>query len=261
MQAGDFVVTMGMSIQGTVHNGDGPLGNVLVRLFTCYGVHTGISTYTEDDGSYVIEPAEPGDYFLDFIHGGCTDARDPASGCFAVAEGEQVERSDIVYMTCESEIWASVVLTWGALPTDLDLHLWTPQIEGSTYHVYYSTPGSQGTAPYAELDHDDVTSYGPECTTIYQDFPGTYTFAVYRYSSSGSLTTSDAAVRILAPGGLVIDLEVPTVGEVSDRWWHICTIDGTTGEVTVINELHPGQPGPAFGLPFTTTPPSKEQHR
>ena len=41
------------------------------------------------------------------------------------------------------------VLSWGALPEDLDSHLKTPSIEGSTYHVYYEDKGSADSPPYA----------------------------------------------------------------------------------------------------------------
>lgn len=47
----------------------------------------------------------------------------------------------------------TVTLTWGAEP-DVDLHVFEP--DGG--HVYYASP--TGTSGY--LDHDDVTSYGPE---------------------------------------------------------------------------------------------------
>jgi hypothetical protein len=140
--------------------------------------------------------------------------------------------------------WYQFTLIWGENPHDLDSHLWTAPINDTTYHIYYIDMGYPDQAPFAQLDVDDVTSYGPEHMTIYQHFAGTYTYAVYHYSGSGTLATSGARVSLIKPDGTLQAFSVPTdtTGVGSNWWWHVCTIDGTTGVVTTINILSADPP-------------------
>jgi len=136
-----------------------------------------------------------------------------------------------------------LTLTWGADPSDLDSHLWTPLIQGQTYHIYFADQGSQTSPPYAELDHDDVTSYGPENLTIKQLCTGTYQYAIYHYAGSGTITTSGAEIRIFDESGLVQTLNVPNVYSESNWWWYVCDIDGSTGTITIVNQISLDPPG------------------
>jgi len=125
------------------------------------------------------------------------------------------------------DFWAQFTLTWGENPED------------SSYHIVFYARGDTNSAPYADLDYDDVTSYGPEHVTIHQAFPGTYTYAVYHFSGSGTIATSDAQVHIFEPDGDVRVMSVP-IGDTLVGpywWWRVCEIDGTTGEITVIDSL------------------------
>jgi hypothetical protein len=89
--------------------------------------------------------------------------------------------------------------------------------------------------PYAELDVDDTSSYGPETITIAQRFNGTYTYAIYNYSGEASLTTSEAKIEIFNSSGLIASYDVPTSGD--GRWWHVVDIDGATGLITEVNAI------------------------
>jgi hypothetical protein len=163
---------------------------------------------------------------------------------------------DNIYM--HRNFWAQFTLRWNEEPRDLDSHLWTPPINDSTYHIYfpYYSMGNSSAAPFALLDVDDQYSYGPEHMTIYQNFPGTYTYAVYHWTGTGTLATSGASVSLLRPNGDVQVFTVPTntqdVGP--NWWWYVCTIDGTTGVVTPIDSLAPTPPVP-FNL---KTAPAKQ---
>lgn len=130
---------------------------------------------------------------------------------------------------------ARIVLEWGDEPRDLDSHLYTPSIEGSTYHVYYASKGSESSAPYVELQNDDTQSSGPETTRFAKAFPGTYTFAVYKYAGEGELTSSSARVRLIRANGDEQSWDVPTTG--SGRWWTVFRVDGDTGQVTTVNTI------------------------
>jgi hypothetical protein len=135
------------------------------------------------------------------------------------------------------------ILTWGEVPQDLDSHLWTPMIEGNAHHVYFANPGSVGSPPYAWLDVDDVTSYGPEVVTIEQLFPGTYQYAVYEWGGDQTLTESQAVVEVFRGRDRIGVYTVPTTPQAGDNWWwHVGDIDGVTGIFTPVNTLSPDPP-------------------
>ncbi len=146
--------------------------------------------------------------------------------------------------------WAQITLTWDENPQDLDSHLWTPSIEGNAYHIYFASRGDVELAPYVDLDVDDVTSYGPEHITIWNEFAGVYTYAIYHYSGTGVVSTSGAEIGVLKPDGTVQNFTVPQTTASANWWWHVCTIDGTTGTVTPINIISADPPLP-FQAPET----------
>ena len=134
-----------------------------------------------------------------------------------------------------------MVLNWGELPSDLDSHLKTPPIEGQNYHIYYGNRGSSDSAPYATLDYDVVTGYGPETMTIKQSFSGNYIYYIKQFSSSGTLSESNASVQIYnSPDCSGETIYIPNQGE--GRYWYVCDIDGETGEITIINQIQESEP-------------------
>ena len=134
-----------------------------------------------------------------------------------------------------------MVLNWGEEPPDLDSHLKTPQIESQEFHIYYANRGSSDSAPYATLDYDVVTGYGPETMTIKQSFTGNYIYYIYQYSSSGSLNESGGSIQIYnSPDCSGETIYVPDQG--NGRYWYVCDINGDTGEITVINQIQETEP-------------------
>ena len=119
------------------------------------------------------------------------------------------------------------VLTWGAIPYDLDSHLMTP----SGYHVYFANSAPSGAG--ANLDVDDVSGYGPETITITAQESGTYGYYVYNFSGSPEITTSGAEVHIFDETGLLEAVSVPTSG--SGLYWNVATLSGST--LTIIDEI------------------------
>ncbi len=120
-------------------------------------------------------------------------------------------------LTLPSSNAATMRLTWGANPTDIDSHLRTP--DGS--HVYFSSEGSLTTAPYASLDVDDVTGFGPEVTTIRRPRVGIYRFYLHNFSQSFTpgMTGSPTRVELNYVGRTVVFSPPP--GEGSALWWHL----------------------------------------
>jgi hypothetical protein len=142
----------------------------------------------------------------------------------------------------------TVALTWGEYPRDLDAHCWTPDIGGSSHHVYYSNKGWLEGTPYCELDVDDTYSYGPERISIGTAFPGEYTYAVNQYSSDSTLSGSSARVDLYVQGHLSRTFTVPTGPANGRDWWHVFRLNGSTGAVTVLNTLEHDPPFPYGGL-------------
>jgi PKD repeat protein len=148
------------------------------------------------------------------------------------------------------------VLNWGASPLDLDSHLLTPEIEGNTHHVAYYNRGSDTYAPYAALDFDYTNGYGPETTTIYDFYAGTYKFFIDNYSETPAITTSQAVVQIYGQTGLLTTLQVPTNGE--GLIWYVCDIDGNSGQVTIRNVIQENEPESTIK---TSYPPKEKQNK
>jgi len=188
------------------------------------------STVADAWGNYTFLNVPPGSYTLRATKTGFY----PVEKTITLTDGASAT-AHLVMSALLSQGYR-IVLTWGLNPYDLDAHLWTPRIEGTEHHVYYGNDGSQQAAPYALLHDDDTYSYGPETITIYQTFPGTYTYGVHHFSGEGSLTTtSQANVKLYDPSGLIGEWNVPTSGDGS--WWNLFDLNAQTGEVTLINTI------------------------
>ena len=149
---------------------------------------------------------------------------------------------------CVGEGQFRVVLAWDENPRDLDTHLWLPP--ASPYHVAYYAKGSQTQHPYAELDIDDTSSFGPETLTIAQLQEGTYLYAVHLFAGSGTIATSGAVVKVYEGANLIKTYPVPTglawdVDNGGNVWWNVFTLtyDGTTSVITDVNTAS-GDPAP-----------------
>jgi hypothetical protein len=115
-------------------------------------------------------------------------------------------------------------LTWDEAPNDLDSHLTGPCDPAAEYcegrfHVYYGNKGLLSGPPWAMLDTDDTTSFGPEITTISQCIAGTYRYAIHNYSGSPDMATSGASVFLLLPDGSARTLPIPTANPSAERAW------------------------------------------
>jgi uncharacterized protein YfaP (DUF2135 family) len=124
-----------------------------------------------------------------------------------------------------------VVLSWGATPSDLDSHISYP---GN--HVYFNAK----TGDDADLDVDDVDSYGPETITLQKKrFGETYVYAVHDFvnssnPSSDALSNSQAKVFVYVGQSLVRTYYVPT-GQ-RGNLWTVFRLNGN-GDFEDINRL------------------------
>ncbi|HYR33519.1 MAG TPA: carboxypeptidase regulatory-like domain-containing protein, partial [Burkholderiales bacterium] len=69
----------------------------------------------------------------------------------------------------------TIRLTWGSSPSDLDSHLKGP----NNVHLSYQNRGSLTAAPFAGLDVDDTSSFGPEVITITRLTQGVHEYFVH----------------------------------------------------------------------------------
>lgn len=149
-----------------------------------------------------------------------------------------------------------IVLTWGEEPLDLDSHLTGPTEDGKGkfhtcyYNKVYCDKCDEFNIPeeinrleedgeeylnneyhqhenmgnvVANLDVDDVTSFGPETTTIYAPkSQGVYRFSVHDYTNiestdSKELSNSSAKVEVYQGSTLIKTFYVPT-NQIGDLW-------------------------------------------
>jgi hypothetical protein len=143
------------------------------------------------------------------------------------------------------------VLTWGAEPADLDLHLRLPfsYIVPNTMFpdtVYWQAKGHEHQSPWATLDIDDTDGHGPETITIYQRQTGIYHLYVRRWNEvvSVHLSNSGASIHIYNSSGLsnvvyVKDATVlnPQYSIYLLRFWYVGYINGATGIITIVNTI------------------------
>ena len=209
--------------------------------FVYRGSVTHICDNTSNDGEFQLQRLPEGSHAVEVSKAGYVSARqdvDLSNGTTAT-----------VQVTLSPGLNAGeyrVVLTWGQNPSDLDSHLWVPQ-GGGYYEVYFSDEGNCGAAPYACLDVDDVTSFGPETVTIAQMQSGTYSYAVHWYDGSGNWAASGGTVKVYDASGLVATYTAPAnssePGATGAVWWYVFDLSGTT--LTPKNTLSTNPPLPS----------------
>jgi hypothetical protein len=134
----------------------------------------------------------------------------------------------------------SITLTWGSTPSDLDSHLYIPMTwdDGyDYYHIAYYNMGTYGEDPYAALDTDDTSSFGPEIITGTRLYSGRYGYWVHNYSGNNNagLQGSGAEIQVEVGGGLYVfqAVDAPLDGGVEGGWLHVCDLVVNGGAVTV----------------------------
>jgi len=188
-----------------------------------------------NSGNYTIQELPAGHYTVQAQRQGFND-------CFftVVCIGGQNQGNQNGTMTPilnEDEI--RIILTWGETPSDLDSHLTGPAMDGTRFHVYYSSKTYyQNGLLNAALDYDDVSSFGPETVTVYQLSDGMYRYSVHDYtngqqSTSYALSNSSAQVRVYQGNALIANFNVPTNTE--GTLWTV--FEMTNGQITPVNSL------------------------
>ena len=176
---------------------------------------------TDSQGEYEVN-LPPGTYIAELSGDGYITTTYEVT----IGEYEVVAEEDYVVTRELAEGEIRIVLEWGATPSDLDSHLEGETDGGTSCHVYFSDKVcSSGDGKVAELDLDDVDSFGPETTTIYQT-AGKYKFSVHNYRpSTGNLEDSGATVTVYLPGSSPVKYSIGSDGSIDGYWWHVFTLD------------------------------------
>ena len=249
------------------NSGYGDIAGMVIDANTGQGVaaanvclRSGINTTTgdcyaqvvsDDTGNYVISEVIAGNYTLEFSATGYSTAFSSATALGGQTIGNQ--NGTISRLLNSGEL--RIVLTWGATPSDLDSHL-TGDYTDTTgrFHVYYSNTGSLTGDPYASLDVDDTSSYGPETITIAAQNGGLYRYSVYDYTNGGlvdsvALSNSGAQVNVFDSSGLIATYNVPP-NQTGDTW---TVFEMTGGVITPVNTISATSGGSSSVLSVGTT--------
>lgn len=130
-----------------------------------------------------------------------------------------------------------VVLTWGSKPRDLDSHLVYRLSNGEAGHIYFEKKENiLNNVCIAKLDVDDISGYGPETTTIYNDETGDYIFYVDNYSGEASMGNGNAMVKVYL-GNQTVPSYAFTVPDGQGKVWTVFKYNSAAGRLRVVNEL------------------------
>lgn len=144
----------------------------------------------------------------------------------------------------------TIKLSWGSAPSDVDSYLLTPDGEV----VYFGSKGNLAAAPYAALDVDDTSSFGPEVVTVRRLMVGTYRYAVNNYSGTSAPGLTDSPVRVELNRNGEVSVFAPSAGEAPGTvWWSVFsfTVDAQCRiTVTPVNSWSASEPA----LPPAATP-------
>ena len=168
-----------------------------------------VSTAQTDGSGVASVKLRPGVYTVELVADGYETVYDTL---VARSDGE-TEREFFAAPTVGSG-QVSIVLTWGAVPADLDSHLFT-QRGAESSHVWF---GGKVDSFGNDLDVDDVSSYGPETVTIKQfSAQDYYKYCVFDFTNgvrentqSYELSNSGATVQVYTDQGLAATYHVPT---------------------------------------------------
>jgi hypothetical protein len=112
----------------------------------------------------------------------------------------------------------SITLTWGSSPSDLDSHLRGP----NGVLVAYFSRGSLNSPPFAQLDVDDTTGFGPEVITLTRIGRGTYRYFVHNFSRTFTPGQTGSPARVEFRFGVNTQIFTPGAGEgTTNQYWHV----------------------------------------
>jgi hypothetical protein len=208
-------------IAGTVHVEEQPdniIPNLTVNVRRYINNRNGDileTTLTDQNGYFRVDNLSAGNYTLELHKTGRVTNYVTATVVVRPTTRGQTTNVDAVISPELGDAQFRIVLSRGESPYDLDSHLTGPNGQGGRFHVYYDNWGSNNSEPYALLDRDDTSSFGPETITITRLQQGdVYRYSVHDFSNGGStsshvLANSGAKVEVYNGSALVASYNVP----------------------------------------------------
>ena len=137
-----------------------------------------------------------------------------------LVKNQEIDVGDIVL---DSPL-VQITLAWGADPRDLDSHLTARMTGNVTSHVYWDSKGSLSYDPWANLDTDDTSGYGPEVVSISRLRQGTYRYSVRHFAGDGTIAASGAEVNVVVPDTGIYRFTPPTGQPTNTTIWRVFDI-------------------------------------
>lgn len=220
------------TVQGKITNAvdTSPISNVKMRFVNLYEQEFETEIFTESDGTFKVT-LPTACYEVELSKDGYVDAK---FNVIAAADMEGVNQNSMMSPSLGDGQFR-MVLTWNKNPRDLDSHITGQTSSGSSFHVYYSNQNAYDNEQLvANLDVDDTSSYGPETITLTPTTTGTYKYYVHHYAGSGSISTSEAQVKLYKGNTLIGIYNAPT-DQGTGIYWNVFEI--TNGQIKAINKI------------------------
>lgn len=217
-----------VNLRGCVRDSSNkPLANA--RIIASGRDYIGQSTgYSDSTGAFVLPVRMGSSILLTSISGSQSDTVVIHSGS-----------GDSIIETCLqlAESSATITLTWGENPRDLDSHWFVPDADADMEHqIYFSNKTEEVNGVVFDLDVDDTSSFGPEVVTV-PDFPhaGTYRYVVRLFSGTGSIASSPARVELNLRGRIHVFSPALASGDNTKEYWHVFNIQvDASGNAAVV---------------------------
>lgn len=182
--------------------------------------------YTNSEGNFSVRARPASSILLTSISGSQGDTVIVETG---------TEESTVDECLRLSQGSATITLTWGQNPSDLDSHWFGPTANGGEFELYFFNRTVEVEGTVFDLDVDDVSSFGPEVVTV-PDFPlpGTYRYVVKRYAGTSTILASPARVELNLNGVVHVYSPTNATGPVTSHWHVFNIIVDTAGTPTVV---------------------------
>lgn len=205
------------------------------------------------DGSYGFTQVTPGQYTLQVKD--ATDKSVYVSAHYNInvlAGAVQTKNITVSKRLSTSEV--RFVLTWDkkgdGVSQDLDIYLYGPnpysaeECEthfGEYTNSYYGYSLKGKDSSYGNLDVDDKEYEGPETITVKKPIDGIYKIFVSDYTNGGNgsgLAASHPEIKVYVGNNLMDTVKMP---QKSGGVWYALNYDGTTGKVSVVDDVYDGK--------------------
>jgi hypothetical protein len=231
-------------------DGDSSVTGTIINSQTGGGLADALVTFSRGEASRDDVTDESGEFTIDGIATGPYTVTISAEGFidrvindYEVGEGMNEFPSNLAVVTEAPPAGAyRIVLSWGERPSDLDSHITGPDGQGGRFHVYYA---DQEFGDVADLDVDDVTSFGPETVTLTPSNDGLYRYSVFNFSNqgddgsqgiAGEIEDSEPAlVQVYTENELIREYTAPA--STPGNTWRIfeMTVDGDDVSISDVN--------------------------